>query len=222
MAYTQNSFSLGRGKYNNHISPDGLAIHTYKSLTDTLATIIAADYFTDYFGFDPSNFELNDLLYISDSTGESQQYKITSLDPVTITAASDADNVTQDELNFVTTWGGAFSPAVSGGNIRLIKRSSSGDAYGTVEALFDGVTDTTTAVSIIQSTSALPAEYRPTSDFGPVTQITKVSENNVGKTGEVVIGTDGKITFYSDENNALFATVPFTGWSRFTMTWQTS
>jgi hypothetical protein len=99
MAFSLAGLTLGRGRVNNFVSDSGLAIHTYLSESDDLATIGGALYFPDFLGASNEDVKLYDLLRVRDSTQQFQDYYISSLSPLTLMAATVASNPFNQSLN---------------------------------------------------------------------------------------------------------------------------
>lgn len=213
MSYDKKGFTVGRGSHNNYYSPLGLAIHTYKSLDDPHSEIDNPDYFPDYFGFSQDDFALNDLLFAMDFSGEARLYRINSFNPVVI----DEDSAGLNEIDYthITTWGGAFSTPIAGGNLimRKITRVSNPDvkSVGSVICTLEDLNGSADVASAITATTPLPLAFRPDATLSiPII----VRTNLTNQMGAIVITTSGDITVWASPN--LSSTFPIAANTGFT------
>jgi hypothetical protein len=94
MAFNSNGVTLGRGQFTTVATGDGIATHSYKWESDTLATIATADYFPDYLGGRSDEVLINDIL-IARGSDSVDTFTITAVSPLTIEPQAEATgNVT--------------------------------------------------------------------------------------------------------------------------------
>ncbi len=85
MAYNSQNFQFGRGETTTYAQGQGVTSiqHSYKSATDTRATIAGVGYFPGFAGSDADKVFIGDSLFIVASDGESL-VMFTSMGPVTL------------------------------------------------------------------------------------------------------------------------------------------
>jgi hypothetical protein len=118
MAFIKTNVNIGRGRTNNSSTPNGIAIHTYYSDTDSASIIFTSGYFDDYLGNNSEDVIVNDILWVRDSSGDYETYQITSASPLTVASIEFAEtfqNLTvSGKLTFPSTAQGIDLPTFGG------------------------------------------------------------------------------------------------------------
>lgn len=194
MAYNSINFFIAAGVYNACGYRDAPSINTYFT-EDLIADVAAPGYFPDYFGFEPENVRVNDILFVQ-ASDINIILLITDVAPVTLTTYVNfpTNIVTEDLSTQSQTASGVWSAPIAF-TLDFVKQGSE------VLMTFPTITDASTGGAVILFDAAIPAPLRPAFEFScPITLV----DNSLAETGVFSLDTSG-IVRITRLNNVAFA-----------------
>lgn len=185
MAYTQSTFFAASGVYNATSYGEAPAIHTYR--TEDLLADIMSGYFPDFFGFEPEEVRVNDILALV--TGDLRLFAfITSVAPVGLIAFSDfPPNLVTEAL---TTQSNEYTGIWSSNIPVLLDFVQQGH-----ECLmtFPSGFDTSSGGAFIEFFSPVVVGSFPLFE---VIKPMEVMNNSISEMGHMVLQTDGNVKIF--------------------------
>lgn len=123
-------------------------------------------------------------------------------------------NLHDATITHSTTWGGAFSTPVSGGDVTIYKVGRN------IVAHFSDITGTADTATTINATTALPSNLRPESTLGEQNMPIQVTDNGTIQLGMITISAaDGSMTVFPAITGGSFAGAGSTGFQDFYISW---
>lgn len=210
--YSSLGFQLNRGIFNSqqHGGSTTSSIHSYKSPTDTISTILAPGYFPNNFDNDIVDIKVGDLIWLI-GTDNFVISKITSLTPASIIVSPMTnvfpDGITTSSIDFINgggfidffavlnlgvNWSGPFaSPVGLNPGVQGYVVNNLCTLVFTQLPFTNGVSS-----SVIMMSPSLPVNFHPTStkSFGPFL----VVSNSTRFSGTMQITSSGIVTISAD------------------------
>lgn len=123
-------------------------------------------------------------------------------------------NLDNDLIVHSTTWGGAFSTPISGGNISIYKVGR------IVIAHFSDISGTADTANTINATTNLPNTLFPENLLGEQIRPISVTDNGTAKTGYLnIAATNGAMSISAGQPGTSFAGAGSTGFQDFYISW---
>lgn len=211
MSYNSNYFIVARGAPNCEGSESAPVIHSYGANTanDTLATVLAANYFSSYFGKDSVEIKDGDYILVNATNGQTLLIITDALaGTVTETMLGDYES---GVIN--TTWSGAFATPQAG-VIRYVRAGKS------VQLVMEQVTGAAAnATTILCPVGTLPSSIDPGSQITSIPCV--VIDNGAQVLGSFVLQfIDNRIEFSVGVSGAgTFATTASCGFGYTPVSW---
>lgn len=183
MAYNSINFFIAAGVYNACGYRDAPSINTYFT-EDLIADVAAPGYFPDYFGFEPENVRINDILFVQ-ASDINIILLITGVAPVTLTTYVNfpTNIVTEDLSTQSQTASGVWASPVAF-TLDFVKQGRE------VLMTFPTIIDVSTGGAQILFDTVVPAELFPEFDiYHPIV----VVNNSVEEAGAFHLDTGGVV-----------------------------
>lgn len=209
MSFNGEGLSIKRGGFNDEASEVNLVTHTYRSDTDTIAAITAANYFPAFLGKSATEVKIGDNLEIkgSDST---DVYTLTAVNPIALTAR--AGEITTETVVITNEYSGPWAAPIPE-DITITRVGK------IVTVLFPDANASATTADRITASGAIPANLRPKAGTQAYSEVLTVDNFTQQWGGAIVRSSNGILEVSPTAGFGSFAGTGIAAMDDLYMTW---